>query len=65
VNWIEKTLTNTLNVYAKSLRIIARSKWWWNSIVQEARLKYTQAKRRLKQSLNRGSTQFKQELKLV
>jgi macrodomain Ter protein organizer (MatP/YcbG family) len=64
-NWIEKTLINTLNLYAKPLHITARSKRWWNSTVQEARLKYSQAKRRLKQSLTRGSTQFKCELKLA
>ena len=62
-NWIEKTLINTLNLYAKPVRITAYSKRWWNSIVKEARLKYTQTKRKLKNSLVRGSSQFKRELK--
>jgi hypothetical protein len=63
--WIEKTLIDTLNLYAKSLRITAYSKRWWNSTIQKTRLKYAQAKRRLKNSLDRGSSQLKRELKLA
>jgi hypothetical protein len=62
-NWIEKTLTNTLNLYAKPLHITTYSKRWWNSIVEKARLNYAQARRRLKQSPRRSSTQLKLELK--
>jgi hypothetical protein len=38
--WIEKTLIDALNLYAKPLRITAYSKRWWNSTVEKARLKY-------------------------
>ena len=55
-NWIEKTLINTLDLYAKPLHITPYSKRWWNSTVEKARLRYAQAKRKLKQSLERGST---------
>jgi Reverse transcriptase (RNA-dependent DNA polymerase)/Endonuclease-reverse transcriptase len=64
-SWIEETLIDTLNLYAKPLRITAYSKRWWNSTVEKARLKYAQAKRRLKNSLDRGSSQLKRELKLA
>jgi hypothetical protein len=40
-NWIEKRLINTLKLYAKSLRITAYFKRWWNSTVEKAKLKYT------------------------
>jgi hypothetical protein len=54
-----------LNLYAKPLRITAYFKRWWNSTIEKARLKYTQIKRKLKNNLNRGSSQLKRELKLA
>jgi hypothetical protein len=56
---------NTLNLYAKPLRITAYSKRWWNPTIKKARLKYTQVKCRSKNSLNRGSTRLKRELNLA
>ena len=50
--WLEETLTKTLNLYAKPLRITAYSKRWWNSTIKEARTKYSQVKREYKSSLN-------------
>src|SRR5271154_29236 len=54
-NWIEETLTNILNKHAKTLRITAYSKRWWNSEVQEARTRYSRARRANKSSLEKNT----------
>ena len=45
-------LTETLNLYAKPLRITAYSKRWWNSTIKETRSKYSQIRRQNKSALN-------------
>lgn len=58
VAWLEKTLTKTLNKHAKSIRITAYSKRWWNSEVKEARFQYAKTRRAYK--LNGNKKEVKQ-----
>lgn len=61
--WIENMLTETLNLHAKPLRITAYSKRWWNSIIKEARFKYSQTRRKFKSSFNNSSRLIRNKLK--
>ena len=43
--WIQETLTEVLNQYAKPIRLTPYSKRWWGAEVKEARRTYTRAQR--------------------
>lgn len=61
--FLEEMLTKTLNKYAKSTRITAYSKRWWNSKIKEARTKFSQARRELKLGPKSHLSSLKDKLK--
>ena len=57
-NWIEKSLTKTLDLFVKPIRITAFSKRWWNSTVKETRSTYSQMRRKYKLNLEKLSSRI-------
>ena len=56
--WIQNTTVTVLDTYCKRVRIVARSKRWWNESIQQRRKDLSAVKRR-----RRGGMASKKEVK--